>query len=403
MATPTAHALLSASSSERWLNCTAAPRYEQQFPPSGGTKYTAEGSLAHEFCEAYGRYHFNYDDAETFSAKIDTLKKNAMYNPEMLKTAEFYVQFLSEKYMSFKNKPMVSFETRVNFSEYVPDGFGTCDCIMVDDTVLRITDYKHGQGVPVSSINNSQMRLYALGALKYYEMIVGKGVKQVVTAIVQPRITEDVTEEWLTVEELKAWGETVKVKAQKAFTGVGAEFNSGDWCKFCAGKAVCAARAAKNSAFEDFKDLIPATATPKTETQRAVLSNEQVSDLLTRAAALVEWYKDLQEYAQQAILAGQAIPGWKVVAGKSNRAFTDEEKVKSVLTRKGHIKATDLYEPRKMKSLATLEKMIGKAEFAELVGEYIVKPLGKPALVPESDKRPAYSSAAADFAGVSND
>ncbi len=399
MATQTAHALLSASSSERWLNCTAAPRFEQQFP-SGTTKYAEEGSLAHAFCEAYGRYHFNYDDTDTFNAHIEELKQNALYSPEMLKTAEFYVQFLSEKYMMFQKTPVVAFETRVDFSEYVPSGFGTCDCIMIDDTVLRVTDYKHGQGVAVSSINNPQMRLYALGALKHFEMIVGTGITHIVTSIVQPRISEEVIEEWLTVEELKAWGETVKDKAQKAYTGIGAEFNPGEWCRFCKGKAVCQARAEKNSAFEDFKDCIPEMATPKNDMQKACLSNEQVADLLVRAAELVNWYNDLQDFALQAILSGQVIPGWKAVAGKSNRAFTNEEKVKSVLIRKGHVKTADLYEPRKMKSLATIEKMLGKAQFGELLSEYVTKPLGKPTLVPESDSRPAYSSAASDFAEV---
>lgn len=398
MATPETHALCSASSSERWLHCTAAPLYEQNFP-AGTTNYAEEGRLAHAICETMGRQKFSEIlSVEDYRKALEEFKANPIYDPEMESTAEFYVNYLTEKAMSYDEMPAVFFEIQVNFSTYVPHGFGTCDCIMIGGDTLQITDYKHGKGVKVDAINNSQMRLYALGALGFFKMVYGDSIKYVTMAIVQPRISEDVAEETITVTELLEWGESIKEKAQQAYTGIGATFCPGDWCKFCRGKASCKARAAKYSAFEDFKDCIPQTAEPKKPTDNPCLSNAEIADLLIRAADLVDWYKDLQEYAQQAILDGQTVPGWKVVAGKSNRAFTDEEQVKNVLI--NDLGITDIYKPQEMKTLTAIEKMLGKAQFSDYLGKYVEKPVGKPTLVPESDKRPSYSSAVADFSGV---
>lgn len=406
MATPTEHAVCSASSSERWLHCTASPRYEENFAEETSS-YAEEGRLAHSFCELKGRKRFTLMPLSEFTGALEALKINPLYDDEMLKTSDFYVQYLNEKYNEFPEKPYVTFEVQVDFSDYVPEGFGTCDNCMIGGHTLRITDYKHGKGVFVSSVNNSQMRLYALGALKYFGAIYGDAIKDVVMAIIQPRISEEVTEERMTVDELRQWGDSIKIKAQQAFTGMGAVFEPGEWCRFCRGKALCSARAQQNTAFEDFKNaaLIP-TAENRLHSEafdgaKPLLTDEEVADMLVRAADLVAWYKDLQDYAQQAILGGRVIPGWKVVAGKSNRAFTDEKKVISVLTRKGHIKTADLYEPRKLKSLATFEKMLGKGPFDLLLGDLVIKPMGKPTLAPNSDNREPYNPAVADFAGVS--
>lgn len=391
MPTPTDHAVCSASASERWLHCTAAPRYEEQFPDNS-SEYGEEGRTAHSVCELFGRKKFTPMSESAFTEALDDVKKSPYYNDEMLHTADVYVQFLTEKAMSFNGAPHVAFEVKVDYSHVAPEGFGTCDCIMFAGNTLRITDYKHGKGVAVSSIDNSQMRLYALGALKLYQAIYGDTITDVYTSIVQPRITEDVTEEHLTVPELKAWGESIKPTAQIAFTGMGATFEPGDWCKFCRGKAVCKARANRNTAFEEFKNCVPAGIP-------GAMTDAEIADLLTRAADLAAWYSDMQEYAQQAILTGHVLPGWKVVAGKSNRAFSDPEKAIKILKRKGY-KVIDLYKPKEPKTLAMLEKMIGAKPFAEMLGSLIVKPMGKPTLVPESDKRDPYSPAAADFAGV---
>ena len=168
MATPTEHALLSASSSHRWLNCTASPRYEAEFPDEEKSVYAAEGTLAHRICELSAQYNFNLITKRKLTSQLKKCREDELFQEEMIKTGEFYAQYLYEKSHTFSAKPYTVQEVKVDFSEYVPDGFGTCDCVMIGDDTLHITDYKHGKGVEVSAKNNSQMRLYALGALKQY-------------------------------------------------------------------------------------------------------------------------------------------------------------------------------------------------------------------------------------------
>jgi hypothetical protein len=244
------------------------------------------------------------------------------------------------------------------------------------------------------------MRLYALGALARYEPFYGGLIRQVRTTIVQPRIRDTPDSETLTVDELKAWGESVKPIAQKAFHGQG-EFVSGEHCRFCRGKAQCRARADAHTALEDFKDcaLRPSEAFNGTKTK--LLTHTEIGDLLVRGKTLVEWYGDLQEYALGALLKGLDIPGWKAVAGRSVRAFTDTDAALAAVIASGYDEAV-VYE-RKPKSLAELEKLMGKADFEDKVGAYVFKPQGKPALALLSDKREPYrgasgASAADDFA-----
>ena len=409
MPTPTEHALLSASSAHRWLACTAAPRFEEQFP-NGTSDYAEEGSLAHSICELYARKHFTVMTNRKFNSELKKLQAKPHYSDEMLKTAEKYVDYLREKAMSYPTTPYVTFEVKVDFSDYVPEGFGTCDCVMIGGDTLHITDYKHGKGVEVSAEENPQMRLYALGALKMFAPVFGDSIKKVSMGICQPRITDDESEDGMTVEELREWGEGIKPRAKEAYDGPGT-FCPGEHCRFCKGKAQCRARADQNTAFEDFKDFaIEGKAAPELQAlspeTRAViglppmLSDAEIGDLLVRAEGLVQWYKDLCEYATQNILNGKEIPGWKVVAGKSNRAFKDVETAFSKVIEAGYDEAL-LYE-RKPITLTGVESLLGKAKFETLLKDCVHKPLGKPTLVPLSDKREPYSTAAADFAGVKN-
>ena len=402
MGTPNAHAVVTASGFERWSHCTAAPRYEEQFPDGETSVYAAEGTLAHAVCELYGRKKFTIMSTRKFNSELKKLKENELWQDEMIKTAEVYVNFLTEKAMAYPSTPHVTFEVRVDLSDYIPDGFGTCDCVMIGGDTLRITDYKHGKGVPVSSIGNGQMRLYALGALKLYYPIYGDTIKRVCTAIVQPRITEDVTEEWLTVDELRAWGEDIKPKAQAAYFGMGT-FCAGDWCRFCKGKAECRARAEYYAGFSQYMDKTPEgavkDATPAE--QGSTLTDAEVAELLVRAEGIVAWYTDLQDYARDAILAGRIIPGWKVVEGRQVRAFTDTDKAMDVMRAEGYDDAI-LYD-RKPKTLAQLEKLTGKKRFAELMGDLITWPPGKPTLVTADDKRDPYNpTGPGEFAGVTD-
>ncbi len=410
MGTPTAHAFLGASNAHRWLNCTAAPMFEKNFPDSGTSPYAEEGTVAHGICEIYAIRKFGVGiDRSKLSRELAKLKKSEYYSEEMLTTAKAYVEYLSEKSMTFDSAPYVVQEVKVDFSDYVPGGFGTCDCAMIGGGKLHITDYKHGKGVRVEAVGNPQMRLYALGALKRFRPIFGDTIKTVSMGICQPRLSEIPSEESMTVDELTAWGESIKPLAEAAYNGTG-EFHSGEWCRFCKGKAQCKARADNNTAFEDFKDFVlpnkvdPAIAKLPTEARAALgvpnmLTDEQIAELLEKGADLVKWYNDLQEYALNAILDGKTIPGYKVVAGRSNRAFRDEKAAFEILRNNGYTDET-LLEAPKPKTLSALEKAIGKKAFAELLSGEVIKPQGKPTLVTENDKREPYRTAAADFAGV---
>lgn len=410
MPTPNKHALLSASSAHRWLACTAAPHFEENFP-DGTSTYAEEGTLAHSICELYARKKFTVMSTRKFNAELKKLQAQPLYQEEMLKTAEAYVEYLSEKAMSYAAMPHVAMEVKVDLTDYIPDGFGTCDCIMVGGDTLHITDYKHGKGVPVSAVENPQMRLYALGALKRYSLSYGNQIKRVSMGICQPRLSETVSEDALTVEELLAWGESIKPIAKEAFDGPG-NFCPGDHCRFCKGKAQCRARAAHFAGFSEFIGAdIEGRMTEADVVAREqadglgadlppILSNADVADLLVQAEGLAAWYKDLQDYAASALLAGDEIPGFKLVEGRSNRAFTDVDEAIQALLNAGYKEAM-IYD-RKPKTLTELEKMLGKKTFSELLSGYVTKPKGKPTLALATDKREAYNPGAAEFEGVGN-
>lgn len=393
MPTPEQHALLSASSSSRWLVCTAAPRFEENFPETT-SEYAEEGRLAHSFCELKVLKTFADLPQRTFTTRINKLRKDPLYQPEMEKTSDIFIECLTAISMQYDTAPYVAAEVRVDFSDYVPAGFGTCDCPMIGGDTLTIVDYKHGKGVAVSSENNTQMMLYALGALKKYSPLYGDTIRKVRLVICQPRIQPEPSIWECTVEHLREWGDSIRPIAATAFNGPG-EFVPGEHCRFCRGKARCKARADVHTAAEEFKDCVPETiAQPGQNT----LTHEQIGDLLVRCKDLVAWYKDLEEYALKAMLDGDSIPGWKVVAGRANRAFSDADAAIQAVIAAGYDEAL-VYE-RKAKTLTELEKLMGKAEFADKIGQFVVKPVGKPTLAVETDKRPAYSPAAADFAGV---
>lgn len=406
---PEKHALLSASAASRWLTCTAAPRFEEGLPESTST-YAAEGSLAHAIAELKALKKFTIMTGRTYTTRLNKLKKDPLYDPEMDKTTDLYLEHLTEQAMLYDSTPTVAVEVRVDFSEYVPEGFGTCDCVMIGGDTLSITDYKHGKGVPVAATGNPQMRLYALGALKRYAAVFGDSIKKVRMSIDQPRLNSYSTD-LITVDELLDWGNSIKPIAQKAFSGLG-EFVPGEHCRFCRGKAQCRARANANSALEDFKGCVPAATiqpgefvpqvhsyiTPNGNEVHPLLTDAEVGDLLIRGQHLIQWYKDLEEYATKRLMDGKPIEGWKLVAGRSVRTFTDQDAAIQAVIAAGYDEA--LVYDRKPKTLSELEKLMGKAEFAEKIGSFVVKPLGKPTLALATDKREAYNPAASDFAGV---
>lgn len=400
---PDKHAILSPSAAHRWLHCTPAPRVEAEFPETT-SEYAEEGRLAHSVCELAAKKKFTVMNNRTYNSRLKRLKADPKWDDEMLSTAATYVEHLTEHAMRFEHAPYVALEVQVDITDYAPEAFGTCDCAMIGGDELIITDYKHGKGVPVSAQDNPQMLLYALGALKLYRPIYGDMIRRVSTYIDQPRLgSYDGAS--MTVEELLAWGESIKPKAAAAFMGTG-EFAPGEWCRFCRAKAKCRARANQNTALEDFKDCIPlGRSIPMQAEYDATgfkpsncLTDEEIGALLVRAEGLVAWYNDLKEYALAACLNGKTIPGWKAVEGRSTRAWTDQDAALEALMA-GGVEEAIIYD-RVPKTLAQLEKVIGKQRFGELVGGMITKSPGKPALAAESDKRPAYNGAAADFSEV---
>lgn len=400
---PDKHAILSPSAAHRWLHCTPAPRVEAEFPETT-SEYAEEGRLAHSVCELAAKKKFTVMNNRTYNSRLKKLKADPKWDDEMLSTAATYVEHLTEHAMRFEHAPYVALEVQVDITDYAPEAFGTCDCVMIGGDELIITDYKHGKGVPVSAQDNPQMLLYALGALKLYRPIYGDMIRRVSTYIDQPRLgSYDGAS--MTVEELLAWGESIKPKAAAAFMGTG-EFAPGEWCRFCRAKAKCRARANQNTALEDFKDCIPLGRSIPMQAEYDTtgfkpsncLTDEEIGALLVRAEGLVAWYNDLKEYALAACLNGKTIPGWKAVEGRSIRAWTDQDAALEALMA-GGVEEAIIYD-RVPKTLAQLEKVIGKQRFGELVGGMITKSPGKPALAAESDKRPAYNGAAADFSEV---
>lgn len=376
------HAKCSPSAAERWLHCTAAPNYELQFPYEPPSVYAAEGTLAHQVSELAALHIFGLITKRTYNSRLKKLQAEELFKPEMEKTAQIYAEYLFRKASEFDVAPHVALEVPVDLGDYVPEGFGRCDAVLIGRDTLHITDYKHGAGVPVSPVENPQMRLYALGALQRYYMAYPT-ISKVSMAIVQPRITEDIEEEVLAAEELLAWGEQIKPIAQEAYDGPGT-FAVGDWCRWCRGREVCRARADHFLALEQ-----------KLSTS---LTDDEVGDVLTRGEGLSKWLDDLRSHALKTILEGGEIAGWKVVEGRSVRKFTDLDAALKAIQEAGYDEAL-LYD-RKAKSLTELEKLMGKKEFADKVGQFVEKPPGAPKLAEESDSRPSWHSMAADAEGL---
>lgn len=373
-----AHALLSASASTRWLNCTPSVRLEEQFPETT-SEYAEEGTLAHEIAELKLRKYYTEQSmtTRTFNTRLNKMKKHELYQDEMLKHTDTYLEYLQGITLALTSTPYVAVEKRIDYSHVAPEGFGTVDCLIIAGTTLYVTDFKYGKGVPVSAENNPQMKLYALGAVNEYSFLYP--IQTVKLAIIQPRLNS-ISEFELSVEELLAWGEEIKPIAQKAFKGEG-EFVPGEHCKFCKAKAQCRARADQYSALDDFKQAVP-----------PLLSNEEIGPILERAKHIKNWVSSLEEYALAESLKGNEIPGWKAVEGRGSRSFTDIDKAFNHLKENGIDEAL-LYD-RVPLTVAKIEKVLKAEEFRSLLEEpgLVQKTSGKPTLAPAGDKRKAISN-----------
>lgn len=370
---PTQHALLSASGAHRWLHCTGSPLLEKDFPDSTSV-YAQEGTLAHELCELKLMAYTGEITKRKLTSMKNKLMKSELWQPEMDSTSEAYLDYIKDITMSYTVKPVILTEKKVDFSRYVPEGFGTADCLILAGDTLHVVDYKHGKGVVVDADHNPQMMLYALGAMSELSLLYR--FKFVHMTIVQPRVN-NISEFTMTADELIEWGEKgVKPKAEAAMSGKG-EFEAGDWCRFCRAKRQCKARYEANDSL--YSEL-------SVQHDPRLITLAELGDYLKRGKDMAAWLEDMKEYALSESLAGADVPGWKAVEGRGSRAFTDTDEAVDTLIKNG-IDESVLYE-RRVLTLAQMEKAVGKKAFGELVGDLVVKNPGKPTLVEESDKRP---------------
>lgn len=383
----TEHALLSASASHRWLKCTPAPRLEATLPESTSA-YAEEGRLAHEIGELKLRKYFLEPMAErTFKSRLKKLEKKPHYDAEMLRHTDTYLEYISGIAHNCNSKPYVAVEKKLDYSAYAPEGFGTGDCILIHGSTLHVFDFKYGKGVPVSAEENPQMKLYALGACNAYSFLYP--IQKVILHIIQPRIDDEPSSWEIAIQDLLSWGESIKPIAQQAFKGEG-EFIPGAHCQFCRAKALCRARADENLALGEYKMMKP-----------PLISNEEVGAILEKAQNLASWAKHLKAFALKECLAGRVIPGWKAVAGRGSRQYSDVDKAIKALEADGYTKEI-LYEPANPLSVPKLEELIGKEIYQKVLvdqGLVQIEP-GEPTLVPESDKREPFkvkTTAAEDF------
>ncbi len=383
------HALLSASGASRWLACTPSARLEDEFEETT-SKYAEEGTLAHEIAELKLRKHFIEPMSKrTFTARLNKMKKKTfndelLFEEEMLKHTDTYLEYLQGITLSLSSAPYVAVEKKIKYDSFAPEGFGTVDCLIIGGETMYVTDLKYGKGVQVSAEDNPQMKLYALGAYLEYSFLYP--IKKIHLAIIQPRLN-NISEFSLTVDNLLSWGEEIKPIAKKAFDGEG-DFVPGEHCKFCRAKAKCRARAEEFSALADFTSLKP-----------PLLTDEEVGQMLEKGQHVEAWIKALKEYALAECLKGNQIAGWKAVEGRGTRSYMDIDAAFNHLRVNGVDEAI-LYE-RVPLTVPKLEKELGKKEFRELLEEagHVVKSAGKPTLAPIGDKRQAIGSpdAASDF------
>lgn len=378
-----AHALLSPSSASRWLNCTAAPHLEADMPDvSSG--FAVEGTLAHAYCAKKLKTFLGLP-TDLEDKEIATLAE--YHTGEMDEYTDTYASIVIEKYNAARAvtpDAQLLVETRLDFSEHIPDSFGTADAIIIADGTMDVIDFKYGKGVSVSAFKNPQMQIYALGA--YDKFSFEYRIDRVRMTIIQPRI-DNLSDYELSVSDLMAWtDEVLTPRAQEAFSGQGTQ-TPGEWCRFCKVKSRCRALA----------DQSLKTALEKPDPR--LLNPQELADVLPKLETIKIWLTGIEEYALHTALSGTAVPGWKVVEGRSTRKITNPTAVSDVLSCAG-IGRDLIYKPQELLSITELEKLVGKKQFAALCAQWISKPQGKPTLVPESDKRQAINTVEDDFADI---
>lgn len=369
------HALLSASSSHRWLACPPSARLCEQYADKG-SEYAAQGTDAHTLCQYKLEHALGLKTA-------DPTENLTYYDAEMENCADGYAEFVMEQIEKAKltcPDTEVLVEQRLDYSRYVREGFGTGDCVIIADGTLSVIDYKHGKGVLVEAEKNPQMMCYALGALELFDGIYD--IDTISMTIYQPR-RENVSNHTISKEELLTWAETVLAPTAKLAYEGGGEFKAGEHCQFCKAKATCRKRAEYNLELAKYDFEMP-----------AALEDAEIEAVLERADELAAWAADVKEYALQAAIRGKEWQSWKLVEGRSNRRYVNEEAVADAVEKAGY----DPYE-KKLLGITAMSALLGKKNFKEIIENagLVEKPKGKPALVPMSDKRPAMNTAKTDF------
>lgn len=376
---PDIHAKLSASGAKKWINCPGSIQLEENFEDKP-SQFAEEGTNAHTLGEAKIRLATK----EYNRTKYHNAIRNLEITEDMEDYAESYKNYVIERYNSALQKTpdaILMLEQRLDFSKYVPDGFGTGDAVIIAEGKLEIIDLKYGKGVEVSAVDNPQLRLYALGAYEAFDMLYGFDTVEM--TIYQPRL-DNISSENISVTELLEWGESVKKAAQLANDDSVIKCVAGKHCDtgFCKARPVCRAYAEERQkmAVYDFKPP-------------AMLTVAEIADIIEQSASLEKWAKLVCDYAlEQAYKHGVEYPGYKVVEGRSNRKYSKpDSEVAKILTDNGYQESDILV--HKLKGITDIEKLLGKKTFAEVLGSYVVKPPGKPTLVCSEDKRPAINSA----------
>lgn len=388
------HALLSPSGAYQWLACPPSALLQAEFPDTSSGA-AEEGTLAHELAELKVR---NYCDTVNFgkrklSAAITKLKKHPLWDEEMMRYTDDYLDYVRAEALAFPAAPTVAIEKRFDLGAYIPGSFGTADCVLIGGGTVHVIDFKYGKSPDgrVLAERNPQMMLYALGAYEAYHLLYP--MKRFRMSIVQPRLTDGISEWECTLDELLKFGAYVKERAALAMAGKGEYHPDAKTCRYCRARGKCRARAEENVRLAFMADKKP-----------PLLSNEEVGDYLAQGEDVAKWLGDLKDYALAECLAGRSVPGWKAVEGRGSREWTDMDAAFSTLEQNGVAEAL-LWE-RKPLSLAQVEKTVGKKEFETAVGRFVRKVPGKPALVKESDKREAITNkitAAEAFKGGKED
>ena len=377
---PDTHARLSASGAKKWSNCSGSIQMEEQFPETT-SEFAEEGTKAHAIGELKILYKTENINAAGYGKKMAEF---GTIPGDMAEYTDEYRDFVIERYneaMRTTPDAQLLVEKKVDLSEWVPNGFGTCDAVIIADKVLEIIDLKYGMGVKVSAENNPQLRLYALGALSAVDFLYD--IETVRTTIYQPRI-DNISSEELSVEDLRSWGQWIAERAALAADDNITECNAGDHCDsgFCKARAVCRAYADKRLELARYEFRRPSQLTP-----------DEVADIIQQSDKLAKWAKLVSDYAlDEAVNHGTVFPGYKLVEGRSNRKYCKtESEIESILTKNG-FKSDDIY-TKSLKGIGDMEKLLGKTQFAKLLKDCVVKPQGKPTLVPIDDKREAIGSA----------